>query len=172
MVSTSTETPVPGILVTLSYLILRAVIALSILVALTLLSIKHSSLTSSERVLLFTIIGTGLVHWIVVGTVFNSESRYAVFSSICLLVAILYVFQNLLGQNSLVSYLAITILLLTWIGSWSPSDLRSEGPDWSTEFTKAEIQCAQGAKYGEINTTPINQTWQVKVDCHYVIKKP
>lgn len=172
IVSASTQTPVPEILGTSSYLILRGVVALSVLLIIILLTLKYSRFTSDERLILLTIIGTGLLHWLVVGTVFNPEPRYAVFSSFCLLVAVIYMLQILPGEYVLIKSIAITILLFTWIGSWSPSTLRTEGPTWGTEYRKAQVDCTQGAKYVAITTTPINQNWQVKVDCRYITKNP
>jgi hypothetical protein len=172
MVSTSTETPIPRILGTSSYLILRAVVALSMLLVISLMAIKYSRFTSGERLMLITIIGTGLLHWLLVGTVFNPEPRYAVFSSFCFLASLIYVFQNLPGEFFLIKYIAVTILLFTWIGSWSPSTLRTEGPTWDSEFRKAQLECADGAKIVSITTTPINKNWQVKVDCRFITKNP
>lgn len=171
-VSASTQTPIPRILATSGYLILRAVVALSILLFFTLFTIRHSRFTSDQRLILMTIIGTGLLHWLVVGTVFNPEPRYAVFSSFSMLVALIYVIQNLSGEYALFKYIAITILLFTWIGSWHTSTLRTDGPTWDTEFRKAQLDCARGAKYVAITTPPINQNWQVKVNCRYITKKP
>lgn len=172
MVSSSTQSPFPKILGTSNYLILRAVIALSVLFILIVLGIKHSHFTLNERWILLTIVGTGVIHWLIVGLIFNPEPRYAIFSSFCFFIAIAHLLQNLYGNQVLVEYTAITILLFTWIGSWSPSDLRTEGPSWNREFKTAQLVCASGAKDVEIPTIPINRIWQIKLNCQNILKNP
>lgn len=172
MVSSSTKSPFPEIIGTSSYLILRAVVAFGVLLILTFLAIKHSDFTLNERWNLLTIVGTGVIHWLIVGIFFNPEPRYAIFSSFCFFVAVAHLLQNLSGKQVLVEYIAITILLFTWIGSWSPSGLRTEGPNWNREFKTAQLVCASGAKDVEIPTIPINRNWQIKLNCQYVFKNP
>jgi hypothetical protein len=170
MVSTSTQSPFPELLGKSSYLALRAVIAMSLLLILVLFVIKICGFTADQRLILLTILGTGLIQWLIIGSVFNPEPRYAIFSSFCLLLALLYSLQYVQVKRTQIGYLAMAILALTWLGSWTPSTLRTEGPYWSTELNKARSVCASGEKFVVIPTTPINQNWEIKVNCKYILK--
>jgi hypothetical protein len=169
MVSTSTQSPLPDLIDKSNYLMLRALAAISVLLVIALLIIKYCQFTADQRLILLVVLGTGLTQWLVVGAVFNPEPRYAIFSSFCLFFGLVYCFQNLRVENTKVGFAVLTVLLLTWVGSWVPSTLRTEGPNWRTEIHKAELNCTKGAKFALIRTAPINKTWEMKIPCRYIL---
>lgn len=170
MVSTTTQSPFPELLGKSSYLALRAVIAVSVLLILVSLIVKICAFTADQRLILLMVLGTGLTQWLIIGSIFNPEPRYAIFSSFCLLLALLYSLQYIQVKRAQFGYLAMAILALTWVGSWTPSTLRTEGPHWSTELIKAKSLCVAGGKFVVIRTIPINQNWEIKVNCRYILK--
>ena len=170
MVSTSTRSPIPNLFGDSGYLVLRAAFAFGLLLALTSLTIKFCHFTFDHRLKLLTIIGTGLGHWLIVGTIFNPEPRYAIFSSYSVFLALLYSLQFMKAKRAAVECVAILMVMLTWIGSWPPSTLRTEGPLWRTEFLKAKSDCLDGANYVYITTTPINKVWRIKLDCYQLLE--
>jgi len=169
-VSSLTESPLPGVLGKSSYLLLRAAVAFSVLLVITLLSTRICCFSFQQTLTVLVFLGTSIIHWLLVGTFFNPEPRYAVFSSYCLIVAFVYSFQNLRFQSQKLEFFAIALILLTWVGSWTPSSLRTEGPNWKVEFYKAKTICANGNLYVDIITSPINRTWKVKLSCNYVLE--
>lgn len=169
-VSSSTESPLPGVLEKSSYLLLRAAVAFGVLLAITLLSASICCFSFQQKLTVLVFLATSVIHWLLVGTLFNPEPRYAVFSSYCLIVAVVYSLQNLRFQSPKLEFAVIALVVLTWLGSWTPSSFRTEGPDWKVEFHKAKTNCANGNLYVDVLTSPINRTWKVKLSCNYVLK--
>jgi hypothetical protein len=114
-----------------------------------------------------SILLTGFFYWFVVGVLFNPEPRYAIFPSFGLLLVLFYIHSN--GADirnfKLRQRVIIILLFLTWVGSWSPSALRVNGPTWATEYEKAQATCLTGAREAQIPIIPTNLEWHVVIDC-------
>jgi hypothetical protein len=171
-VSKSTTSPVPHILPTSIYLVSRAFLALGILLFCAFYLLKSSKKSRETIALITGVFLSGVLYWLVVGVLFNPEPRYAIFPSFSLLLLIFYFHGNLnTSKNFKLHERVITILILfTWIGSWSPSAHRTEGPNWTTELLKAKAKCSVGVDKVRIPIIPDNLDWNVLIDCKKILK--
>ncbi|MFZ2227639.1 MAG: hypothetical protein WA090_03480 [Candidatus Nanopelagicaceae bacterium] len=166
-VSDNTPSIVPSIFSARIYLLLRAVVALVLLALFVLYILRATTKDSQTRFLSVSILLTGFFYWFVVGVLFNPEPRYAIFPSFGLLLVLFYIHSN--GADirnfKLRQRVIIILLFLTWVGSWSPSALRVNGPTWATEYEKAQATCLTGAREAQIPIIPTNLEWHVVIDC-------
>ena len=171
-VSKSTVSPVPNILPTSIYLATRALLALSLLLFWAVYFLKSGKKSQEITALTVGVFLSGVLYWLVVGVLFNPEPRYAIFPSFSLVLLIFYFHGYLFkGKNfKLHERVIIVLILLTWIGSWSPSTHRTEGPNWATEFVKAQANCSVGVNEVRIPIIPENLDWNVVIDCKRIIK--
>lgn len=169
-VSGSTKSPFPHLVGDSEYLLVRGIFSTLILLLFAFSICRFCSFTKSQLLICVTIFFVGVSHWFLIGLTFNPEPRYAIFSSYCLLISVLYGIQNYAKRRRWVDYLVITCIFLTWIGSWAPSALRTEGPTWKSEFNKARSYCLGGANKAYLTTAPINKVWQVRIDCNEILK--
>ena len=171
-VSKSTVSPVPNILPTSIYLVSRALLALSLLLFCAICFLRSGKKSQEIAALIVGVFLSGVLYWLVVGVLFNPEPRYAIFPSFSLVLLIFYFHGYLFkGKNfKLHERVIIVLILLTWIGSWSPSTHRTEGPNWATEFVKAQANCSVGVNEVRIPIIPENLDWNVVIDCERIIK--
>ena len=170
-VSKSSISPVPSILPTTIYLAFRAFLALILLLSFALLVLKSRHRSGEVGVLITGVFLSGVLYWFVVGVLFNPEPRYAIFPSFSLILLVFYFYGHLeKTKNSKRNEgVIIVLILLTWIGSWSPSAHRTEGPNWSTEYAKAQAKCAAGINEVRIPIIPENLNWKVLIDCKKIL---
>jgi hypothetical protein len=168
-VSKSTVSPVLNILPTSTYLLFRALLALIILLLFAIYFLKSGKKSQEMSALITGVFLSGVLYWFVVGVLFNPEPRYAIFPSFGLILLVFYFHGNLNKSNSykLHELLITVLILLTWIGSWSPSAHRTEGPNWATEFAIAQAKCSVGVDKVRI---PIIPNWIVAIECKKVLK--
>jgi hypothetical protein len=171
-VSKNTVSPVPNILPTSVYLASRALLALGLLLFCAVCFLRSGKRSQEVTALMVGIFLSGVLYWLVVGVLFNPEPRYAIFPSFSLILLIFYFHGNLYKSNNLKLHglLIIVLILLTWIGSWSPSAHRTEGPDWAAEFAKAQANCSVGIEKVRIPIIPENLDWNVVIDCKKLLK--
>jgi len=171
-VSKSTESPVPNILPTSIYLVSRALLALGLLLFCAVCFLKSGKKSQGITALIVGVFLSGALYWLVVGVLFNPEPRYAIFPSFSLILLIFYFHGNLYKSKNLKLHERVIIVLvsLTWIGSWSPSAHRTEGPNWATEFVKAQAKCSTGIDKVQIPIIPENLDWNVVIDCNKILK--
>ncbi len=169
-VSDSTPSIAPSLFPAKVYLALRAVFALALLVLFILYILRATTRNSPARFLAASVLLTGFFYWFVVGVLFNPEPRYAIFPSFGLLVVLFYMHSASSESMSFKLYQRVIILLifLTWMGSWSPSTLRVNGPTWAAEYKKAQATCLTGAREVQIPIIPTNLDWNVVIDCKKV----
>lgn len=170
-VSDSTPSIAPNLFSTRVYLALRALLALILLCLLVLYIIKSSKRNAEIRTLSVGVLLTGFVYWFVIGLLFSPEPRYAIFPSFGLLLILFYI----QGEDSkkvrlkLHQRAVLGLILLTWLGSWSPSELRINGPTWATEYKKAQASCLGGVTNVRIPIIPTNLKWYVIIECEKVL---
>lgn len=170
-VSDSTASIAPNLFSVRVYLALRAMLALSLFILLIFYIVKSSKKNNGIRTLSVGILLTTIFYWFVVGVLFSPEPRYAIFPSFALLVVLFYVQGESLKKGSLKLHqrMVIVLIILTWLGSWSPSELRVNGPTWATEYEKARVDCFAGASDVRIPIIPTNLKWFVVIDCKKVL---
>ncbi len=165
-VSDSTPSILPQYFSAKIYLLLRGLFALVFLVVLIILMYKWFKRNPSLKRTAITVFSTGIIYWFIVGILFNPEPRYAIFPSFGLILILLYTqSEKVASSPTLRSSLIFVLIVLTWIGSWSPSTLRTQGPVWSVEYQKAVKKCAENASTVNIPIIPINKDWHVTIDC-------
>lgn len=166
-VSDSTLSIAPNLFSSHIYLALRALLALILLSVLFKYIIKSSKSNSEIRYLSVGVLLTGVIYWFVIGVLFSPEPRYAIFPSFGLLLVIFYIQGEVSKKEKwkLQQSLGLILILLTWIGSWSPSDLRTDGPTWPVEYNKARTLCVGGIPDVRIPIIPTNLKWFVVIDC-------
>lgn len=166
-VSDSTPSIAPGLFSVRIYLLLRALFALILLLLFALYLIRATKNRVQVRTAALSVLFTGFFYWFVVGVLFNPEPRYAIFPSFGLLLVLLYVHSNRSDASKfrLHQKVIALLLLLTWIGSWSPSTLRVGGPTWATEYRKAQATCLTRVGEVQIPIIPTNLDWYVVIDC-------
>ena len=169
-VSKSTISPMPSILPTSIYLVLRALLTLILLLSFALYVLKYRQKSREISVLITGVFLSGVFYWFVVGVLFNPEPRYAIFPSFSLILLVFYFYGNLdkTKNSKLKERVIITLVLLTWIGSWSPSAHRTEGPNWATEFAKAQAKCSVGIDKVRIPIIPEGPGWNVLISCRKI----
>ena len=171
-VSQSTVSPIPNIFPTSIYLALRALLVLFLLFCFAVCVLKADKKSREASVLTIGVFLSGVLYWFVVGVLFNPEPRYAIFPSFSLILVVFYFhgsFYKLINFKFYESAVII-LLFLTWIGSWSPSAHRTEGPSWATEYTKAQMKCSAGIDKVRIPIVPENLDWNVVIDCKRILK--
>lgn len=170
-VSDSTPSIAPNLFSARVYLALRALFALIILFLLIVYIIKSSKKNTEIRALSAGVLLTGFFYWFVVGVLFSPEPRYAIFPSFGLLLILFYNQGEDSKKVALNFYqrTALVLIFFTWLGSWSPSDLRVDGPSWATEFKKAQAVCLAGVDNVRIPIIPTNLKWYVSIDCKKVL---
>lgn len=170
-VSDSTPSIAPDLFSARIYLALRAIFALILFFLFIIYIIKSSKKDSEIRNLSSAVMITAFFYWFVVGVLFSPEPRYAIFPSFALLVVLFYVQGEGLKKERLNLHqrTIIVLIILTWLGSWSPSELRVNGPTWATEYEKARVDCFAGASDVQIPIIPTNLKWFVVIDCEKVL---
>lgn len=171
-VSKNTISPLPSILPTSTYLIFRALLALILLLSFALFVIKSRQKSREISVLIIGVFLSGVLYWFVVGVLFNPEPRYAIFPSFSLILLVFYFYGSLEKTKNfkLKERVIIVLILLTWIGSWSPSAHRTEGPKWTIELLKAKATCSAGIDKVRIPIVPENLDWNVVINCKILLK--
>lgn len=170
-VSDSTPSIAPDLFSARVYLALRALFALILLCLLVLYIIKSSKRNAEIRTLSGGVLLTGFFYWFVVGVLFSPEPRYAIFPSFGLLLILFYI-QGEDSKKVTLTFdqrVALVLIFFTWLGSWSPSDLRVDGPSWATEYKKAQAVCLAGVDTVRIPIIPTNLKWYVSIDCEKVL---
>ena len=170
-VSDSTPSIAPDLFSARVYLALRALFALILLCLLVLYIIKSSKRNAEIRTLSGGVLLTGFFYWFVVGVLFSPEPRYAIFPSFGLLLILFYI-QGEDSKKVTLTFdqrVALVLIFFTWLGSWSPSDLRVAGPSWATEYKKAQAVCLAGVDTVRIPIIPTNLKWYVSIDCEKVL---
>lgn len=170
-ISDSTPSIAPDLFSARIYLALRAISAMILFFLFIIYIIKSSKKDSEIRNLSAGVMLTVLFYWFVVGVLFSPEPRYAIFPSFALLVVLFYVQGESLKKERLNLHqrTVIVLIMLTWLGSWSPSELRVNGPTWATEYEKARVDCFAGASDVRIPIIPTNLKWFVVIDCEKVL---
>ena len=168
-VSTSTQLPFPHLFNKTTFLLIRAIFTICMIMLFLILIKRVSGLTSTQNRMCFVVVFTGIFQWIFVGLLFNPEPRYAIFPSFSLLIALFYAVQHKSAQNLRLDLLVIILVVLTWVGSWAPSKIRTEGPYWNTELKKARATCFGVAQKVSIPISPNSSSWQITIDCNYVL---
>ena len=170
-VSDGTPSIAPNLFSARVYLALRALLALILLFLLALYIIKSSKRNTEIRTLSIGVLLTGFVYWFVVGILFSPEPRYAIFPSFGLLLILFYIQGEVSKKERLKlhQHAVIFLILLTWLGSWSPSELRIVGPTWAAEYKKAQASCIEGVAEVRIPIIPTNLKWHVIIECEKVL---
>lgn len=170
-VSDSTTSIAPNLFSANVYLAFRAILAIILFVFLIFYIIKSSKGNIKIRTLSGCVLFTTIFYWFAVGVLFNPEPRYAIFPSFALLVVLFYVQGGGLKKERLDLHqrLGVVLIILTWLGSWSPSQLRVNGPTWATEYEKARVDCFAGASEVRIPIIPTNLKWFVVIDCETIL---
>lgn len=169
-VSDSTPSIAPNLFSAKIYLLLRGMVALVLLALFILYILRATTRNPQARFLAASVLSTGFFYWFVVGVLFNPEPRYAIFPSFGLLLVLFYMHgasSESLGFK-LRQRVIILLILLTWMGSWSPSALRVNGPTWAAEYKKAQATCLTGVREVQIPIIPTNLEWHVVIDCKKV----
>lgn len=169
-VSDGTPSIAPNLFSAKVYLSLRAVFALVLLALFVLYILRTTTRNPQARFLAASVLLTGFFYWFVVGVLFNPEPRYAIFPSFGLLLVLFYMHSTSSESMSfkLHQRVIILLILLTWMGSWSPSALRVNGPTWAAEYKKAQATCLTGVREVQIPIIPTNLDWNVVIDCKKV----
>jgi len=166
-VSDSTSSIAPNLFSSRIYLALRGLLAVILLFLFVVYIVKSGKRKSEIRHLSVGVLLTGVIYWFVVGVLFSPEPRYAIFPSFGLLLVLFYI-QGEVSKHKKQKHqqgAVLILILLTWIGSWSPSDLRKDGPTWAVEYNKARSICKKGVTDVQIPIIPINQRWFVIIGC-------
>jgi len=153
-----------------SPLYIRAILSLITFILLIFYVISRNKQKSEARKVAILVIVTTSFYWICVGVVFNSAPRYAILPAFGLIFALFCVqdVEPVTNKLHIKSIALPTLIILTWIGSWQPSQFRVEGPVWIDEFRKAEFECSTGKEDVDIRIIPLNQNWTVTVDCRKI----
>lgn len=170
-VSGSTASIAPNLFSAPVYLALRAMLAFTLFILVVLYIFKSSKSNMRVRTLTGGVLFTTIFYWFVVGIFFSPEPRYAIFPSFALLVILFYVQGEGLKKERIDFHqrVLIALIIFTWLGSWSPSQLRVNGPTWANEYEKARVECSAGARDVRIPIIPTNLKWFVVIDCEKII---
>ena len=102
----------------------------------------------------------------------NPEPRYAVLPGMSLLVIVVYLISKSSDLDGRVFkkkvYPGITSLLIVtlWLFSFSPSERRDNGVTWSSEVTKARLECQSGkSELATLRILPVDHGWSVTIRC-------
>lgn len=108
-----------------------------------------------------------LFYWFSIGYFFAPEPRYAIFAGYMLVCAVISTMGTVFarkGSRTAIS-LIITISLSTWVGSFTPSALRTFGPTVMEQITPASTKCDSQNKQVRIRLLPLNGNWELIVSC-------
>jgi hypothetical protein len=163
-------------------LIGRALVCLAVasLIALLILRAVRIGLRSDETyraVSMMIVVFTGGVFWLLVGTLFSTEPRYAIFSAFCVSWSVL-IAAELVGvtgeehdsRSHRQGSVGIAFLLLLAVAThWTPSELRRTGPTWSDGLRTAEEVCATtNSSAALVRILPVYTDWWVELPCELV----
>lgn len=170
-ISNSTSSIAPEFFSAQTYLLLRGAFALVFLLTFLFYTHKLTKNNSHARYVINAVLLTGVIYWVSIGVLFSPEPRYAIFPSFGFLLVLFYAQSQKphLDRNGYLERVLVLVILLTWIGSWSPSDLRISGPSWQIEYLEAKDKCMKNAKVVEIPVSPTNQPWMVKLSCKKIL---
>ena len=166
-VSENTLSIAPNLFSPQIYLFLRAFFSFVLLLLFLLYLFKMTTKNREIRVLAMGVFLSAGFYWLVVGMLFNPEPRYAIFPSFSLLLLMFYIqgAGSEIGISKIHQPALVLVILLTWIGTWSPSDLRVGGPTWITEYRNAQAICLTRGGEVRIPIIPTNLDWAVFIDC-------
>jgi hypothetical protein len=169
-----------------SKLLIRAVAASIILVLWLLIYFKlikkerlvlDKTVFTNRNVSLFQVLVSSLTYWFTAGVAFNPEPRYAIFPSLCLLIAAISIVDRILdmqrspGARKFSLSIFFILISSTWILSWTPSSHRINGPEWRDEIEKAVIRCSNSdINNVKLQILPEKGDWFVEVPCTYLIQ--
>ncbi len=163
-------------------ILLRATVALIILSAIIyflFLSIRRAQEENLETpkpiINAIALLIISMIHWVCLGYLFNPEPRYAIFPGLCLVVVVLIIVDSLPLYQSKKSFLfsnvirrknsmILCLLALTWVFSFNPSPLRTDGPTWANELKLAREACKSGEQE-HVNLKIVPKDWTVQLNC-------
>ena len=156
-----------------------ALVILSTIVYLLFLSIRRAREENLETpkpiINAIALLSISIMHWVCLGYLFNPEPRYAIFPGLCLVVVALIIVDSLPLYQSKKSFLfsnvitrtnsmILCLLALTWVFSFNPSSLRTEGPTWANELILAREACKSGEQE-HVNLKIVPKNWTVQLNC-------
>ncbi len=127
--------------------------------------LSHSASPHKKEV--SAIVFTIFVYWLTLGIFFSPEPRYSIFPSFAIVVVTFLVLIGI-GKATLrnrLFFLTAILLLATWIGSWSPSELRIQGPTWREDISNGRTLCLKNRDFVSVRILPLNANWSVTLPC-------
>ena len=108
-----------------------------------------------------------IFYWLTLGYFFAPEPRYAIFAGYMFLVAIILTVVNSshVKQKNWVTNLMVSAIILTWMGSFTPSSLRIVGPTVSEQIANASTFCKSEKARFRLMLLPVNAKWELVLNC-------
>lgn len=166
-----------------SKLLIRAIAAILVITFWVILYFKSPKAQPGQNLqvlnqtnVIIKLIGCLVPYWFIAGIGINPEPRYAVFPSFCLLtVGVVVLDRHLMGtvkrqRRIYLLGLFSATLIATWVLSWTPSSLRTTGPEWRNEISKAATRCETlHQQNANLRILPEYSDWFVTVSCDSII---
>lgn len=128
--------------------------------------VRYGYLTHRQVLAVSLTVGM-IFYWLTIGYFFSPEPRYAIFAGYLFLVAAILIVGNSFEGNkkNWAINLMISVIILTWIGSFTPSSLRTVGPTVAEQITKSAEVCKSKNAQFHLTLLPVNGNWKLVLNC-------
>lgn len=125
---------------------------------------------SHRQVLPLSLLLAAVFYWLTIGYFFAPEPRYAIFAGYLMLVAMILTleYSSTQTKKDWPTKLLISIIILTWIGSFTPSSYRTTGPTIAEQIANSVKVCKSESTHFHLTLIPINGKWELELDCSFV----
>jgi hypothetical protein len=146
---------------------MMAIIVFSIFIFMVVVNFRNQA---DRLVLPLSLILGMTFYWLTIGYFFAPEPRYAIFAGYLFLVAIILTIENSDKQTKKrwPTRLLISVIFLTWIGSFTPSSYRTTGPTITEQIANSIKICKSESTKFPLTLVPVNGKWELVLDCSFV----
>lgn len=124
--------------------------------------------SQTQRQVLPVSLTVGMIfYWLTIGYFFAPEPRYAIFAGYLFLVAVILTVGNSFDNNKkrLATNLMVSVIILTWVGSFIPSSLRTVGPTVTEQIANSADVCKSKNTQFHLILPPVNGKWELVLNC-------
>lgn len=121
-----------------------------------------------QEILLLTVLG--FIYSILIGSFFNPEPRYMLFTSFLTFWVLIMIFD--FQKKHMTKIIFSGIIGFVLILGLNSSEHRSAGPEWLPVLLEAKVICEKKDLNYEVKLTtiPINANWEVKLSCRNLLE--
>ena len=149
--------------------IFRLLISCAVFTLLVTLYLRfRKSLKSKDNYFIQTIFLLGLIYSILIGTFYNPEPRYMMFSAFITVWLTVYLFDVITPKRRFIYHSLHIALLTVLICGLNASSHRSMGPEWKAGLTEAREKCKESSpnQIIEIRTLPLSPRTTYVTTCN------